>query len=472
MSRQRSLGSGTAPVHLQRAVLLAAGALATVAMTPADESAPPAAAVHAAVSVAAPGAAAYSQPLPGLTADQRALFERGKEEFEQRWVVPFHIGGHWGRGPLSNGETCTDCHAAGGRGRAPEGPAAALQSMLVRLSVPGADGFGGPLPHPAYGLQLQETGVLGKVAHEGRARVWYTESTVELAGGEQVVLRAPRIEVRDLNYGPLGENTLISARIAPAVFGLGLLEAVSEETLVEVAARQRALGYNGRLNRVVDIERRRAVAGRFGHKANQPSLRQQAATALIEDIGVTTPVFAQENCTPVQKACSLSPSGGSPELSDARLEALTFYLQALAAPARRNGDEPLAAQGEKLFEEARCSVCHLPALRTGDYPPLPQLSNRDIHAYTDLLLHDLGEGLADGRPDYRAGPRDWRTPPLWGIGLGARVNGNEAYLHDGRARTLTEAILWHGGEAQPSRDLFVAMRRQDRDALLAFLRSL
>jgi CxxC motif-containing protein (DUF1111 family) len=460
------------PVRAGRAALFAAAALAAVGMAPADERASPVSAAQDGIGVAASGADAYSHPLSGLTTDQRALFERGKAEFEQRWVVPFHIGGEWGRGPLSSSEACIGCHAGGGRGRAPDSPDTPLQSMLVRLSVPGADEFGGPLPHPGYGLQLQETGVLGKVPHEGHARLSYTESTVELAGGEQVVLRAPRVEFRGLNYGPLGRQTLISARVAPAVFGLGLLEAVPEEALVEIAARQRALGFNGRLNRVADTEQRRVATGRFGHKANQPSLRQQAALALLEDLGVTSRVFPQENCTPVQKTCALLPSGGSPELADARLEALTFYLRALAVPAPRNGDDPLVAQGERLFEKAHCSVCHVPTLRTGDYPPLPQISNRVIRPYTDLLLHDLGEGLADGRPDYLAGPRDWRTPPLWGIGLSARVNGNEAYLHDGRARNLTEAILWHGGEAQSSRDLFVAMRRQERDALLAFLRSL
>jgi CxxC motif-containing protein (DUF1111 family) len=253
---------------------------------------------------------------------------------------------------------------------------------------------------------------------------------------------------------------------------MGLLEAVPEDALRQIAVRQRALGFNGRLNYVLDKERREIVPGRFGHKANQPSLRQQAATALIEDIGVTSRVFPTENCTPAQKTCTALPSGGSPELADSRLDALTFYLQALAVPARRDRGEPVVVQGERLFESAQCAVCHVPTLHTGDYPPLPLISNRVIHPYSDLLLHDLGDGLADGRPEYLAGARDWRTPPLWGIGRSAIVNGNATYLHDGRARSLAEAILWHGGEARVSREAFVAMRRQDRDALLAFLHSL
>jgi CxxC motif-containing protein (DUF1111 family) len=344
--------------------------------------------------------------------------------------------------------------------------------MLVRLSLPGADRHGGPVAHPIYGHQLQVIGVLGKVPEEGHVRVSYTEFTVELTGGEQVALRKPRIDFDGLNYGLLGDDFLFSARVAPAVFGLGLLEAVPEDALLEIAASQRERGFNGRVNRVLDIEHGRTVAGRFGLKANQPSLRQQVAVAFSEDIGVTSRIFPRENCTEAQRICSVVPSGGSPELADSRLDALVLHLQALAVPERRDRDNPRVAQGERLFDAAQCSVCHVASLRTAEYPPLPQISNRIIHPYSDLLLHDLGEGLADGRPDYLAGARDWRTPPLWGIGLSEAVNGNATYLHDGRARSLAEAILWHGGEAQASRDAFVAMRRQDRDALLAFLRSL
>ncbi len=466
MSRQRSL-KARIPAGLPH--LAALVALTAIGFTAAEESTQPAAGLDGTTG-AEHGAGAYSQPV--LTEEQRALFERGKAEFEQRWVVPFHIGGRWGRGPLSNGEACVDCHAGGGRGRAPDAPDTAPPSMLVRLSVTGVDPYGGPLPHPAYGLQLQDTGVLGSVPEEGRTRVLYREFTVSLADGEEVGLRSPLVELVDLKYGPLGKGTLTSARVAPALFGVGLLEAVPEATLQRIAAGQQALGLDGRMNYVLDGERRSIAPGRFGHKASQPSLRQQAATALLEDIGVTTSVFQNENCTPAQKLCSGVPSGGAPELADAALEALTFYLRALAVPARRDRDDPVVLRGEKLFEAAECTICHVPALRTGDYPLLPQLSNREIHPYTDLLLHDLGDGLADGRPDYRAGARDWRTAPLWGIGLSAAANGTAAYLHDGRARSLSEAILWHGGEARGSRDAFVAMRRQDREALLAFLRSL
>jgi CxxC motif-containing protein (DUF1111 family) len=214
------------------------------------------------------------------------------------------------------------------------------------------------------------------------------------------------------------------------------------------------------------------VPGRFGLKANQPSLRQQIARAFIADLGVSSHLFPEENCPQAQIRCRRQPPGGRPELKAQQLDALEFYLRALAAPERRNPDDPQVRRGGELFEQARCDVCHVPQLVTGDFAPLPQLSRRTIHPYTDLLLHDMGEGLADGRPDFEAGGRDWRTPALWGLGLSAAVNGNAFLLHDGRARDVTEAILWHCGEAQGSRDAFARMSADERAALVAFVLSL
>jgi CxxC motif-containing protein (DUF1111 family) len=469
MNVQRSLKPACAAVARTLCALAAVAALATLSLGAADHRAP--ATTSGGLGASEPDA--FVRPLSDLTEAQRALFELGRAEFGQRWVVPFHIGGEWGRGPLSNAEACTDCHAGTGRGRAPERAGMPMQSWLVRLSIPGTDPHGGPLPHPVYGLQLQAIGVLGKVPEEGYAHVDYDERAVRLSEGETVWLRKPRLQVGSLRYGPLEQATLTSARVAPPVFGLGLLESVPEAVVLELAAGQREAGFEGRPNYVRDLEQDRSVLGRFGHKANQPSAAQQAATALIEDIGVTSRFFPVENCTQAQRPmCAAVPSVGSPEIPDARFDALVFYLRALAPPPRRDRDDPVVLRGERLFEQARCAVCHVPALKTGTYPPLPQIAGRVIHPYTDLLLHDMGEGLADGRPDYRAGPRDWRTPPLWGIGLAGKINGNATYLHDGRARSLSEAILWHGGEARVSRDAFVAMQRQEREALLAFLRSL
>jgi CxxC motif-containing protein (DUF1111 family) len=251
-----------------------------------------------------------------------------------------------------------------------------------------------------------------------------------------------------------------------------LLDAVAEETLYATAAAQRRVGLHGRPNLVWDLIAGREAVGRFGRKANQPSLKQQIVTAYHADLGVTSRWFPEENCTEVQVRCLAEKPGGYPELPLAFLDPVLLYAQALAVPARRDVDDPQVRHGEALFALAGCDGCHTPTLETADYAALPALSRQTIHPYTDLLLHDMGDGLADGRPDFKAGPRDWRTAALWGMGLSQTVNGNGYFLHDGRARTATEAILWHGGEAEAAREVFRTMAKSDRAALLAFLRSL
>ena len=417
-------------------------------------------------------ALAYSLPGPGLDAAQLELFANGRQEFNQRWVVLAVIGGKWGRGPTSNGETCIDCHAGNGRGHAPDSERETLASMVVRLSIPGENEHGGPLPQPSYGDQMQNQGELGRVFPEGDAVIAWGEREERLADGSNVTLRAPKLRFTNLAFGPLGADIMTSVRIAPPVFGAGLLEAVAENAVLDIARRQQELGFNGRPNTVWDVEKKTTALGRFGWKANQPSLRQQNASAFRNDMGVTTGVFKRENCPDRQVACRKRPLGMVPEQPERAFNELLFYTRALGVPARRQVEDPVTLRGEQLFAQAQCAVCHVPEIKTGDYPALPQLGQQVIHPYTDLLLHDMGERLADGRPDFLAGPRDWRTPPLWGIGLSGKVNGNASLLHDGRARNLTEAILWHGGEAEPSREAFRSMSKPERDALLAFLNSL
>jgi CxxC motif-containing protein (DUF1111 family) len=415
---------------------------------------------------------AYQQPAPILDADQLAQFVEGGKGFAQHWVVAPSILGLWGRGPTSNAEACTDCHENGGRGRPPEDATQPMHSMLVRLSIPGADSHGGPKPHHVYGDQLQNEGILGRVPPEGDPRLRWEMRSVALADGEIVQLRAPALELQKLNFGPLGPEVMTSARVAPALIGVGLLDAVAEDTIRAIAAREQAKGLRGRPNVVWDVINGREALGRFGYKANQPSVEQQIVAAYHADLGVTSRWFPEENCTEVQLECLAEPPGGHPELPEAFLDPVLLYARGLAVPARRDVGDALVKRGEALFALARCDGCHLPTLVTGDYRALPALSGQTIHPYTDLLLHDMGEGLADGRPDFRAGPRDWRTAPLWGLGLARTVNGNESLLHDGRARNLPEAILWHDGEAQPSREAFRLMPKADREALFAFLRSL
>ncbi|MEO8164866.1 MAG: di-heme oxidoredictase family protein [Betaproteobacteria bacterium] len=388
----------------------------------------------------------------------------GAREFHQRWVVLHSIGGKWGRGPTSNGEACTDCHAGHGRGQVPESANEALVSMVVKLSIPGHDEHGGPRPHPVYGEQLQNQGELGRVPMEGDAVIVWGEREEQLADGSRVTLRTPQLDFINLSFGPLGTDTLQSLRIAPALFGTGLFEAIAEDTVHDIARRQRELGFNGRPNYVWDVEKQITALGRFGWKSSQPSLRQQIASAYLNDMGITTSVFQQENCTPIQTACRKRVAGRMPEQSDRAFDELVAYIRTLDAPAQRHDADRVVLRGEHLFAKAQCAVCHVPDIRIG--------GDQVIHPYTDLLLHDMGDGLADGRPDFLAGPRDWRTPALWGTGSGTRGIGRAALLHDGRARSVTEAVLWHGGEAEISRETFRALSAADRAALLAFVDTL
>ena len=415
---------------------------------------------------------AFAQPLPGLQDDtQLERFFRGRGLFRQAWVIaPSRDEAVDGLGPLYNRITCIACHPKNGRGQAPENAQTPMRTALVRLSLPGQDAHGGPRPHPAYGDQLNELGIPG-VRGEGQARILWQDTEVTLAGGETVKLRSPQLKFSDLGYGPLGEIHT-SMRVGNPVFGLGLLEAISPQTLQAMADEAKPDGVHGRVNQVWSVKRQRLESGRFGLKANQPDLMQQIASALHGDLGITSPLYPQENCAPQQKDCMKAPSGGEPEVDGMQLSELHFYLSHLAPPARRDRDNPEVMRGERLFVEAGCGQCHRAQLTTGIHEDYPALSQRVIEPYTDLLLHDMGEGLADGRDDYLATGREWRTPPLWGLGLIELINPGAGYLHDGRARTLTEAVVWHGGEATVARERFVGMDAPDRRALLAFLNAL
>jgi CxxC motif-containing protein (DUF1111 family) len=266
---------------------------------------------------------------------------------------------------------------------------------------------------------------------------------------------------------------MTSLRIAQPVQGLGLLEAVPEEAVLEIARLQKAQGFDGRPNYVRDDINRRTALGRFGWKANQPSIRQQIAAAALGDMGLTSRLYREQNCPPVQHLCVIQTPGNDPELTITDWDELEFWTRALAVPARRDAREEQVRRGAQLFARAQCAVCHVDTLHTAEKNPgFAQAAKQTIHPYTDLLLHDMGEELADGRPDFKAGGRDWRTQPLWGVGLSETVNGSGALLHDGRARNLAEAILWHGGEAQSSREAFRNMPKADRDALVRFLQSI
>jgi CxxC motif-containing protein (DUF1111 family) len=293
------------------------------------------------------------------------------------------------------------------------------------------------------------------------------------ADGTKYTLLAPSYEFVNLSNGALDPSVLVSPRIAPAVFGVGLLEAVPADEITRRTDPDDADkdGISGRANTVWDAINQQMTIGRFGWKANVPSVMQQNAGAFNGDIGITSSVFSKQPCTATEAACAAAPTGGDPEIDDQKLDRVTFYTRTLAVPARRNVKDADVVRGEQLFRSAGCAACHTPTLQTGD-SDIDALAHQTIHPYTDLLLHDMGPGLADGRPDFEASGSEWRTAPLWGIGLTKTVNKHTRFLHDGRARNVSEAILWHGGEAEQAKEQFRTMPSIDRKALLAYLDSL
>lgn len=420
------------------------------------------------------GPKAFTLPAANAREEHLRPFFFGNRLFNTNWTqAPGSVASFDGLGPTFNRVSCSGCHTRDGRGRPPLAAGETMDSMLIRLSVPGAGPNGGPKPHPVYGDQLEDKSILG-VPAEGRATIAWTNVAGRFADGEPFELTTPEYRFDAMAFGPLGKDILFSPRVANQVIGLGLLEAVPEAYVLAFADPddKDKDGISGRPNRVWDPVSRKTALGRFGWKANTANLTAQSAGAAFGDIGLTSPVHPEENCPPAQTACTKALTGGSPEMSQEFLDKVVLYLRLLAVPAQRTPQDPQVLRGEKMFAEAKCWVCHQPVLKTDDSAALPELRNQTFHPFTDLLLHDMGEGLADGRPDFLATGREWRTPPLWGIGLFQAVNGHTRYLHDGRARNLSEAILWHGGEGQASRDAFVRMPKADRAALIAYLYSL
>ena len=303
-------------------------------------------------------------------------------------------------------------------------------------------------------------------------------SVVAAAAAAAAAVVVVVIVVAAVVAGDLHPDTLFSARIAPPVIGLGLLESISEADILANADPQDKdrNGIKGRPNMVWDDAQQKTVLGRFGWKAGQPNLNQQNVHAFSGDMGLTTSLRPFDDCTDAQTACKQAPNGngpdGEPEVSDNILRLVLFYTRNLAVPVRRDVDAPQVLAGKNLFYQAGCQGCHTPQFTTAVDAAEPELANQLIRPYSDLLLHDMGEGLADNRPEFLASGREWRTPPLWGIGLTETVNGHTQFLHDGRARNLLEAIIWHGGEAEAAKQQVMTFNADERAALLAFLNSL
>jgi CxxC motif-containing protein (DUF1111 family) len=420
------------------------------------------------------GTNAFSLPMPNMPRKHQRPFSFGNRLFNTNWVIaPASVKSIDGLGPMFNRVSCSGCHTLDGRGAPPANGKGPFDTMLIRLSVPGQSSHGGPNPHPAYGDQLSERAIPG-VTPEGLAHISYEEVPGRYGDGEAYSLRKPRYTITDLAYGSLGDDILMSPRVAQHMIGLGLLEAVPETTLQALADPDDADGdgISGRINRVWDQDLQGPAVGRFGWKANQPSLRQQSAGAALGDIGLTTSLNPVENCSAVQASCSAAKTGGELDLSEEFLDKLVLYTRTLSVPAQRNPGDAQVIAGQQLFRDFGCAACHMPSLQTGTGAALPELDNQTFHPFTDLLLHDMGEDLADGRPDFEATGREWRTPPLWGLGLVPLINGHDNLLHDGRARGFSEAILWHGGEGETAREKFRNASKDERKALITFLKSL
>lgn len=441
-------------------------------------------------------APAPSLMLPATNIDitTEELFHAGKALAHQPWVkAPTVTFARDGLGPIYNARTCLACHINGGRGRMPDDNKSMMFSSFLRLSLPGFDPIKGVIPEPVYGDQLQSQ----STALEHQLRSSYTPKEGEYKGvrpeayvyinwqkqeftypdGHQVTLRRPEIDIQNLGYGEMHPDTLMGIRNAPPIHGVGLLELISQDDIdLWIDEDDKSSdGISGRKNIVWDFDKQKPADGRFGLKANKPNVRLQVAGALAGDMGITNPVFANESCTEAQVKCRNSIHGNDKhgfEIGPKQLKLMVDFNRSIGVPKRRDFDLLEVKQGRESFYNVGCQKCHRPSYTTQNSDEYPHLSEQKIWPYTDLLLHDMGPELADGRPDYLATGSEWRTPPLWGVGLSPKVNGSDNYLHDGRAKTIEEAILWHGGEAEAVKQAFADLNKQQRDNLIHFVESL
>jgi len=428
------------------------------------------------------GSNAFGFAAPTLTNEERRRFEVGDSFFTQNWVTaPASTDVRDGLGPMFNAQSCASCHLRDGRG-IPASTGSGELGLLLRLSVPGSDGSGDPVPHPVYGDQLQDRSING-VPAEGELVITYEERPGTYADGTEYSLNAPTYTIEAPTFGPIAEGDesglMISPRLAPQMIGMGLLEAIPEAAIVANADPddEDRDGISGRPNAAWNPATQSLELGRFGWKANAPTLEVQAANAFLGDMGLTSTLNPVESCTTSQTDCLAAPNGSDGdefEVRDDLLGSVTFYTRTLAVPAARDVDSDDVRRGAEVFADMGCVSCHIDTFTTGPVADVgvDALSDQTIHPYTDLLLHDMGEGLADGRPDFEATGTEWRTPPLWGLGLIDDVNGGRFLLHDGRARTIEEAILWHGGEGSDAMEAFREADADTRTDLIAFLESL
>ncbi len=423
------------------------------------------------ISVSRENREAFAAPIPSLNLNKMRLFTGGRHLFRRSWTpAPSSVKSLDGLGPVFNRVSCSGCHVKDGRGKPPEENSNKFKSMVIKLSLIKNNLI---YPDPKYGYQLNDKAILG-VPFEGKAKINYLTKIVSFEDETTVSLSKPIYSFDNLSFGPFDINTKHSGRVAPAVFGLGLIEAINENDILSKAdpEDQDKDGISGRPHYILDVPSKTLKIGKYGWKATRATLLHHITGAASQDMGLTSSIFPDKNCMPVQKDCKEKISGGTPEISDDQIDRLLLYMQTLAAPLQRNKNDKAVLQGHDLFTKIGCNKCHTESYKTGEHQIHKELSHKIITPYSDFLLHDMGPDLDDKVSEGDASSSEWKTPPLWGIGLVEKVNKHTRFLHDGRAKSIEEAIIWHGGEAENSKNKYLKLNKKDRNYLLKFLNSL
>ena len=428
----------------------------------------------------------FSTPLSNLSNNEKFEFYIGENVFKKFWVPsPSSTTASDGLGPLFNTRSCNNCHINNGRGHAPEANinGISVPSFLIRLgkSYPNQNTPSNHVyPHigdKTYGHQFQSQSTTG-ISPEGDYYLTYQTHTEVLSDGTKIELRKPQLHWRTLHYGNFEESTEFTMLTSPALVGMGLLDSIPDKSILANADPNDSNndGISGRVNW---LDEEQTVIGRFGYKASVETVDQQNQSAFHTDLGLSTPLnpTASGDCTSRQRDCLNSPNGNSPhldnlEVDEQQMRLVNLFVSLSSPPAMRNLKTTAFLEGKRVFDAAGCAGCHTPKMKTGNDSPLKALNNRTFYPFTDLLLHDMGPELASGFPSFSASPSEWRTAPLWGLGLSEQISGRSGFLHDGRARNIEEAILWHGGEAASSQRHFKALTRENRQKLIFFLESL
>ncbi len=418
---------------------------------------------------------AFGRAIPNLTELELTFFGIGNAMFDQAWVsAPATTTSRDGLGPLFNARACSSCHLRDGRGKPLLENGNTSEGFLVRLSQ-GNDPQTGPIAIPNYGDQLQDAANL-TLKPEGKVSVNFEFIKGTYADGTPYELRKPTYTITNTNYGALS-NVQQSPRVGQQVIGLGFIDALSEASILQNADENDVNndGISGKANYVWNVKKQKLSIGKFGWKANQPTLEQQVAAAFNGDMGLTSSLFPEENC-PENIDCTKLENGvnegDTVEVPETQFSRILIYQAAISVPIRENVTNTEVLKGKQLFKNLKCVSCHVDTFTTSNYEVLPQLSNINIKPFSDFLLHDMGAELADHRADFLANGNEWRTQPLWGIGSIQTVNKHTFLLHDGRARNIEEAILWHGGEAQKAKENFIQLNEKNRLELLAYVNSL